>query len=230
MNTSTVGENRFQPAALICFLVLAVTFGLSSSGFAESAGAKKSRQGQAQTNATSEGQSAQAFREAVQEFRAKQKRMQELKSKLLSIQQKALETNPDLKEELSSLKEYRLSVLNENLNGTQVDIERMQEIEDKFKSKSANMTKAEAKELKAEYRQMRSSKEYQQARQSMASNKEVQKRTQAFNDRMLKAMKEVNPKVESMNQEWLSIRRDLQKMRQKLLRLRNQQGMQQGSK
>jgi len=228
MHSRTARFLRISKNGLFGILVLAMVFGLAPASLAESSQADKSAQGQGK--GASKAQSKQQSKR--KELMAKYERAQKLHKELKSIQQKAIENNPDLKKKRDSLNQFMQSVLDKKLQGSSVDTERMKAISQKLKSGSSNMTKTEKQDLITEYRGM--AKKYQKARQEMMQDKEVKQRNKSLRDEMLEAMKKENPEVESMLQELrtleASLRQERMKMKQQQMRQQQQQKMQQQKK
>lgn len=122
--------------------------------------------------------------------------LQQIQQELGTIQQQTLEQNPELQSGRDSV-ERRLEAQMEQLDPeAQAKMARAEEIGAEFQAAQEGGEEAEAQELATEHQQIQAS--LQQTRSQALQTEEMTTALDSFQERMLEAMNEVDPRTDSL--------------------------------
>lgn len=144
------------------------------------------------------------------ELRNAQKKVRDLRQKLGKLQQKAMENNPDLKQQRSDLQALMKKKVKAQVDGADQKMARLKEIRQKLRG-NKDIPKGERQKLMKEFQQTAQS--FQQAQQKAMKDPEVQKAQKQFRSDMRAAMKEEDPNADQLIQDLQQARKEF---RQKL--------------
>jgi len=152
-----------------------------------------------------------------QEMVELQQRVQKLQKEVQELQQKALDNNPELKQQRDDLQALVESKMQAEGVDAEAEQERMKEIRGKMQG--GDVSKQQQQELAKEYREKRST--IMKARQSAMQDEEVQKAQKQLREDLQAAMKEQDPEADQLIADY---RVAMKELRQKARQSRAQQG------
>jgi hypothetical protein len=122
---------------------------------------------------------------------------QALQQELMQIQNATLEANPALVDQQEQLGALVRETMRENGHTPEADLEKMSEIRDTLEA--GNVGEAERETLVTEFQELRA--EFVGARQQAAADPQVQQEQQAFQEALLTAMREQDPRTDQLVQQ-----------------------------
>ena len=216
---------RLSPVKSLSLFVLtsALCLGLAGTGLAQDEG-KQKQSSQAQEEKSGPSMGTMGSKDA-QKLQKMQQEMQRLQKKLGDIRKQALKENEDLKKKEEDLKALVEKKMDENMEGKDVDKDRMDTIRNKIRD-NKNMSQTKKQELIKEYQ--KNARVYQQAQKKTFQDSEVQKKREEFKEKLTAAMNEVNPEADKILDKLENINKKMRMMQRKKMQQRKQQqkGMQ----
>lgn len=195
---STQSLRRLLPA-LATGLALTAALGTTGS-WAESPGMQPQQQQQLSPEQA----------EQVQKFQQLQAELQGLQKQLTAIQEKTLESNPELVEQQEAFEQLVREEMQASGLQPDQDVEQIQALQEKIKDSSLP-----EQERRGHYQQYRQAvMEFQQAQQQVMEKEAVQSAREELNQAMLTAMKSEDPKTEAL----LS---DMRQTQEQMVEIRN---------
>jgi hypothetical protein len=134
-----------------------------------------------------------------------QERVEKLEQKLATIRDKAMDNNPELETKLKDLVMTRNEALQNNLKDSNVDMERLKELQKNLENE--DLKQAERNKLEKEFKDMFLG--YKQAEMKTNRNETVRNLRKDFYDDLLKAFKEQNPEAEKLISELSRLKHQL---------------------
>ena len=192
MKTKQVSR-RFAP-------VLAILIGALVIGSAQAAenAAKPSKPAMSESD----------IKARAQEFRQAQTRMRELQQKLQVIQQEAVKADSDLQKERQDLQNMLVDTMKKQGFDPMKSMNRMQQLRQKMQGK--DLSTKDKRELATKYRAEQ--QQFVAARKKAFGDKKVDKARESYKNKLLAAMKKVEPKTDDMLKELAQIEAKLRAM------------------
>jgi hypothetical protein len=142
------------------------------------------------------------------ELRNAQKKMRDLRKQLGEIQQKALDNNPELKQQRKDLRSLMQKKVKGQVEGADSKMARLKEIRSKLQN-NKDIPKSERQKLMKEFQS--TAQLFQQAQQKAMQDPEVQQARKKFQKDLRAAMKEEDPNAEQLIQDLQQAQKDFQK-------------------
>ncbi len=143
-----------------------------------------------------------------QQLQQKVTRFNQLKQDLKTIQDAAIEKNPDLKKQQEALQLLVQETLQENLETAGLDLENIKQMQQDLQQE--DMPQNEKEQLAAEFRQKVQA--YSRVQRETMTDENITEKTNAFRDGLEKAMKKENPQSGEMMEELKALLTELQQI------------------
>ena len=151
--------------------------------------------------------------EMQNDLRRLQKRVRDLEEQIAEIRDRAMDNHPELEDMLRQLVLTRNQVLTEQLARQNLDIQRLEEIDQQLRDPQISAEKKE--ELQQQQKKLIVA--YKKAEVRTAQNKEVRQLREKFYTELMAAAKKENPNAEEMLEEMTRLRHQLQYARPELI-------------
>jgi len=142
------------------------------------------------------------------ELRNAQKKVRDLRQQLGQIQQKALDNNPELKQQQKDLQSLMKDKVKGQVDGADKKMARLKEIRSTLQG-NKDMPKEERQKLMKEFQS--TAQEFQQAQKKAMQDPEVQQAREKFQKDMRAAMNEEDPNTDQLMQDLQQARKEFQK-------------------